>query len=96
MTIKQPSYIFSSWENYKEWESTCPECDWTGLLSGAKPDFDSEMVTLLHCPKCDQKLALMNNFASQEEIIEFAARGSKQAIHHLQRKAEADENEIKP
>ncbi len=54
------------------------------------------MVTLLHCPKCDQKLALMNNFASQEEIIEFAARGSKQAIHHLQRKAEADENEIKP
>lgn len=85
MTIKQPSYMFSSWENYKEWESTCPECDWTGLLSGAKPDFESEMVSSLHCPECDCKLALMNNQASFSEILEFGEKGSKQAIHHLKR-----------
>jgi len=86
MTIKQPSYTFSAWENYKQWESTCPDCNWTGLLAQAISDNETPMVTSLHCPQCDRKLALMGNQASQEEIVEFAAQGSHQAIKHLQRK----------
>jgi hypothetical protein len=81
--MKQPSYMFSAWENYREWESTCPYCEWTGLLSQAKPDYETAMVSSLHCPRCDRKLALMNNQASFSEILEFAEKGSKQAIHHL-------------
>lgn len=88
MTIKQPSYMFSAWENYKQWESTCPECNWTGLLAQAVSDYETPMVSSLHCPKCDRKLALMNNQASQEEIVDLAARGSQQAIHHLKRQEE--------
>jgi hypothetical protein len=30
----------------------------------------------------------MNNQASQEEIVDLAARGSQQAIHHLKRQEE--------
>ena len=96
MTIKQPGYIFSAWENYKEWESTCPNCNWKGLLAQALPDYESPMVSSLHCPECECKLALMNNQASQEEIVDLAVRGSKQAIRHLERKVEVDENEVKP
>jgi hypothetical protein len=33
----------------------------------------------------------MNNQASQEEILEFASRGSKQAIRHLKLKGELKE-----
>jgi len=91
MTIKQPSYIFSAWENYREWESTCRDCNWTGLLSQAVSDFESDMVSSLHCPACDRKIALMNNEASYEEIVELAARGSYKAIHHLKRQAELKE-----
>jgi len=83
MTIKQPSYMFSAWENYKQWESTCPDCNWTGLLAQAVSDYETPMVSSLHCPKCDRKLALMGNQASFSEILEFAEKGSNQAINHL-------------
>ena len=92
MTIKQPSYFFSAWEDYKQWEGTCPDCNWTDLLSQAVSEYESDMVSSLHCPECDRKIALMNNEASHEEIEELAARGSSKAIHHLKRKAELKEN----
>ena len=85
MAIKQPNYIFSAWENYREWESACPDCNWTGLLAQAVSDNETPMVTSLHCPQCDRKLALMGNQASFSEILEFAAKGSKKAIDHLAR-----------
>jgi len=84
VAMKQPSYIFSAWENYREWESTCPDCTWVGPLSQATPDYETAMVSSLHCPKCDRKLALMNNQASYEEIVEMAARGVQKAIRHLE------------
>jgi uncharacterized cysteine cluster protein YcgN (CxxCxxCC family) len=83
MAIKQPSYTFSSWENYQEWESTCSNCSWTGLLARAVTDWESDMVSSLHCPQCDNKLGLMGNEASREEIVEFAKKGSHKAIRHL-------------
>ena len=91
MTIKQPSYIFSAWENYREWESTCPDCNWTGLLSQAVSDYESDMVSSLHCPECDRKIALMNNEASHEEIVEFAVCGFYKARQYLKRQAELKE-----
>jgi uncharacterized cysteine cluster protein YcgN (CxxCxxCC family) len=75
--------MFSSWENYKQWESTCSECGWVGLLAQAVADWETDMVSSLHCPKCDKKLALMANEASREEIIEFAEKGSTKAKRHL-------------
>jgi hypothetical protein len=75
--------MFSAWENYQDWESTCPDCEWTGLLSRAQPDNETAMVSSLHCPHCDRKLALMGNQASFSEILEFAEKGSKKAIQHL-------------
>ena len=83
MRIKQPSYGFSAWDNYKQWESTCQDCNWTGQLSEAVSDYETPMASSLHCPKCDCKLALMNNQASFSEILEFAEKGSNQAIRHL-------------
>ena len=83
MTIKQPSYTFSSWENYQDWESTCSGCGWVGLLAKAISEWESDMVSSLHCPECDAKVGLMGNEASREEIAEFAKNGSKRAIRRM-------------
>lgn len=83
MPINQPSYMFSAWENYQEWIGDCPDCEWQGSLDSAKFEYETAMVSSLHCPQCSRKIALMSNEATAEEIIELAARGSKAAIAHL-------------
>ena len=83
MTTKQPSYLFSAWENYKEWESTCPECNWTGLLAVAIFDSESDLVSALLCPRCKSKLALMSNEATHEDMPQLAAQGNEYALNHV-------------
>ena len=84
MSIKQPSYFFSGWEDYEKWESACPDCNWTGLLSLAILNQETELVSALRCPTCDRKLALMENEATPDQIRALAAQGSKKAMEHLQ------------
>ena len=83
MTIVQPSYIFSAWEEYEKWQGMCPDCNWTGLLADAIFEYETAMISSLHCPKCDRKLALMGNQATQEQLCELASRGSAKAIQQL-------------
>lgn len=83
MTIKQPSSRFSAWEDYEKWDSTCSNCGWTGLLSSAVFDPETDLISVLRCPKCDQKLAVMENEATLDQIRAFAAMGSEKAIRHL-------------
>jgi hypothetical protein len=85
MTVKQPNYIFSAWLDYEEWSSQCSKCGWEGFLRESNLDWETDMVSSLRCPKCTGKLALLNNQASLEEIIEFAQEGSKKAARHLKK-----------
>lgn len=83
MTIKQPTYGFNAWEDYEKWESTCPDCNWTGLLSSTIFELETDLITSLRCPECDRKLALITNEATIDEIRALAAKGSEKAIKHL-------------
>jgi len=83
MGIKQPNYSFSAWEDYETWESACSNCDWTGLLINATFEHESELISSLHCPNCDKKIALLSKQATTEEIIEIARNGSEKALRHL-------------
>ena len=83
MTIKQPSYGFNACEDYEKWESTCPDCNWNGLLSNAIFDPETELISSLRCPECDRKLALIENEATLDQIRAFAAQGSAKAIQLL-------------
>ena len=83
MSIKQPSYFFSGWEDYEKWDSACPDCNWTGLLSLAIFDQETELVSALRCPTCDRKLALIENEATPDQIRALAAQGSEKALEHL-------------
>lgn len=85
MTIRQPSSGFSAWEDYEKWESICPSCNWTGLLSLAIFDPETKLISLLRCPKCDLTLAVMENEATLNQIRAFAAQGSEKAIQHLKK-----------
>ena len=59
MTIRQPSYMFSAWKNYKEWESTCPDCNWTGLLAQANGSKQaSEHLRRFTCQQCHKSEGL--------------------------------------
>ena len=83
MSIEQPRYFFSGWEDYEKWESVCPDCNWTGLLSLAIFDQETELISSLRCPTCDRKLALMENEATPDQLRTLAAQGSEKAIKHL-------------
>jgi hypothetical protein len=83
VAIKQPGYFFSAWEDYEKWESACPDCNWTGLLSLAILDQETELVSALRCPTCNRKLALMENEATPDQIRTLAAQGSEKAMKHL-------------
>lgn len=83
MSIKQPGYFFSGWEDYETWESTCPDCKWTGLLSLAIFDMETKLISSLRCPTCDSKLALIENESTLDQVRAFAAQGSEKAIRHL-------------
>ena len=85
MNKKQPRYSFSAWRDYEDWESTCGGCKWTGTLSLAIFEPETDLVSSLRCPTCDQKLALLQNEATLKQIRGFAARGSTKAIEHLKR-----------
>ena len=83
MSIEQPSYFFSGWEDYEKWESTCPDCSWTGLLSLTILHQETELISALRCPTCNHKLALIENEATLDQLRAFAAQGSEKAIRHL-------------
>ena len=83
MNIKQPSFGFSGWEDYELWESTCPDCNWTGPLSLAIFDSETDLISSLRCPTCDRKIALIENEATIDQIRALAALGSEKAIRHL-------------
>jgi hypothetical protein len=83
VAIKQPGYFFSAWEDYEKWESTCPDCNWNGLLSFAIFDQETELISALLCPTCNRKLALMGNEATPNQIRTLAAQGSEKAMNHL-------------
>ena len=73
MSIEQPRYFFSGWEDYEKWESTCPDCSWTGLLSLTIFHQETELISALRCPACNHKLALIENEATLDQLRAFAA-----------------------
>ena len=83
MSVEQPGYFFSAWQDYEDWLSRCPDCTWEGVLREAIFEWETDMVSCLRCPNCKNKLALLNNEASREEIVSFAEQGSKKALRYL-------------
>ena len=83
MSLEQPGYFFSAWQDYEDWSSKCPECNWSGILREAIFEWETDMVSCLRCPNCGEKLALLSNEATKEQIVEFAEQGSRKALKHL-------------
>ena len=75
--------FMNAWEDYKEFESSCESCNWAGKLAEAKFEWETDLISSLHCPKCDRKLALISNEASHDQIFNFAKAGSQTAMEHV-------------
>ena len=83
MTIDHPNTSFNAWEDYEETNGVCKDCLWTGQFVDAILELETELISSLHCPLCDLKLALISNEASHHEIHAFAKAGSQKAKIHV-------------
>jgi hypothetical protein len=72
---------------FEDWEgqSARCECSWTGSLTDALFDLDTETIALITCPLCHAHLATMTTFATIEQIRQLAETGSQKAIAYLRR-----------
>ena len=84
MAIKQPQFQFSAWEDYEDWESACSNCNWQGSLDSAKFEYETDLISSLHCPDCNKKIAMLENEANEEFIAKLAQEGSRKAKKFLE------------
>ena len=79
---KKKVRIHSAWQNYREAKYRCSACKKSWLGADLQTDFEGSVLGL-RCPECDKKLRNLSVEATNEQIEQFAAEGSKEAIEYL-------------
>lgn len=79
---KKKVRIHSAWQNYREAKFRCSDCNKSWLGADLRNDFEGSVLGL-RCPDCDKKLRNLSVEATNEQIEQFAAEGSKEAIEYL-------------
>jgi DNA-directed RNA polymerase subunit RPC12/RpoP len=91
---KKNARIHSAWQNYREARYRCSDCKKSWLGADLLSDFEGSVLGL-RCPDCDRKLRNLSVEATNEQIEEFAAEGSTEAIDYLKMlAARAEEVEL--
>ena len=85
---KKKVRIHSAWQNYREAKFRCSDCKKSWLGADLRSDFEGSVLGL-RCPDCDKKLRNLSVEATNEQIEQFAAEGSTEAIEHLKRLADS-------
>lgn len=73
------SKLYSVWQDYEDIHFKCDKC--SEMFSGdeAIEEYETEMLLSLHCPKCNLKACSLQTQASQDEIVDLAAKGHTKA-----------------
>ncbi len=79
---KKKVRIHSAWQNYREAKFRCSDCNKSWLGADLQHDFEGSVLGL-RCPGCDRKLRNLSVEATNEQIEQFAAEGSTEALEYL-------------
>jgi len=72
----------NAWEDYKDYKFDC-KCGWSGKGYELVHGYETEMITRILCPKCNESIELITNEAGFKEIADIGLNNGTRAYSHM-------------
>lgn len=76
---KKRAELYSAFQDFEEVFFICDRCKISFHGNDATCDYETQLITVLRCPKCDFKLLTLQNEATVDELQKLAKAGHKNA-----------------